>query len=182
MEEKYNSMKAIVLLFWDICLFRRGPEQVPALSVLAVLVAAMYFLLNIATNFALFGLSFGRAVVGVTLEVLMLSTFVWLGLFFKGYVSRFSQTITAFLGQDVLISFMMLPLLMVANPDQASSALQVSSMLLFVLFGWSLSVKGFILQRALGLGPGLSFMLAFTMVVSTMLLVNRVMGWEQGAL
>ncbi|MDP2227855.1 MAG: hypothetical protein Q8J78_10325 [Moraxellaceae bacterium] len=146
-------MKALWLLFWDLCRLRRGPEEVPySLPLLAVVVA-----LDVALNLTGHVLAAPDALMrgvqltlmGLLLEMLVLASL----LRFKGLQERFVQSFTAIIGVDLLLSVLALSftlLSLAVEPKSPVIGLVVIAQMLIV--GWNLALRGFIYHRALNIG------------------------------
>ncbi|MBS1214980.1 MAG: uncharacterized protein H6R26_3597 [Proteobacteria bacterium] len=152
----------LLKLFVDICLFRRGPQDVPASQVLFGLAGLAYFIVGIA----LLGLEglWSDAILQVLVESLILLGFVWTNLKFIGFQARFLQTATAMLACDALISSFAIPLLswMAISADAKGAYL-----LLLILMLWHLAVVAHILRNALSRPLGVGIGLAIVYVVAS---------------
>lgn len=95
-------MLKLLQTFFEIALWRKGPQDLPAARSLALLVLATYILIEFI-GVRLFDLSLRAAVVFISVDVLMLSGWLWLVLAFFERRQRFIQTITATLGVGVMI-------------------------------------------------------------------------------
>jgi len=88
--------------FLDIALWRKGPQDLPASSTLAILALIAY----LSTGFMrmrLFTLDRSTALLFICVDALMLGAWLWLVLAFFGRRQRFVQTITATLGVGLLV-------------------------------------------------------------------------------
>jgi hypothetical protein len=88
--------------FLDIALWRKGPQDLPASSTLAILALIAY----LATGFVrmrLFALDQSTALLFICVDVMMLGGWLWLVLAFFARRQRFVQTITALLGVGLLV-------------------------------------------------------------------------------
>jgi hypothetical protein len=151
-------MKAVINLFWQICLMRQSPGSVPTQSwfVAAVLLA------NAAASIALsLALGSGEHPVSVAAEVAAglaaSGLLVFLACYLREVPGRFTATFTAILGCDLIITAlyaMLLPLAQLFGVAAASVAL-----LVFIV--WSVSVVGFILHRALNTHLAVGVITAF---------------------
>jgi hypothetical protein len=135
---------AILQLFLDICLFRRGPQDLPA--------STLFLGLVLGSN-ALVGLvilamesSLDRAILELLTGMAMLVVFSWIVLSAASKGERMKQTVTALLGADTVISCMaLLPLVGVS----ASQNVGLASFLLVGLMLWSVTVVAHIYRHAL---------------------------------
>lgn len=88
--------------FLDIALWRKGPQDLPASTLLATLALLAY----LGTGFVrmrLFALDQSTALLFIAVDALMLGAWLWLVLAFFGRRQRFVQTITALLGVGLLV-------------------------------------------------------------------------------
>ena len=88
--------------FLDIALWRKGPQDLPASALLATLVLFAY----LATGFMrmrLYQLDLHESLVFISIDALMLGSWLWLVLAFFGRRQRFVQTLTALLGVGLLV-------------------------------------------------------------------------------
>jgi hypothetical protein len=95
-------MSKLLQTFFDIALWRKGPQDLPASRLLALLVLIVYIGIEFV-GVRLFNLSLRAAVVFICVDVLMLTTWLWVVLAFFGRRQRFMQTMTATLGVGILI-------------------------------------------------------------------------------
>lgn len=95
-------MLRLLRTFFDIALWRKGPQDLPPSASLALLVLAVYVGVEFA-GVQLFDLSLRTTVVFIGVNVLMLCAWLWLVLAFFGRSQRFVQTITATLGVGVIV-------------------------------------------------------------------------------
>jgi hypothetical protein len=95
-------MIRLLQTFFDIALWRKGPQDLPASGVLALLVLVAYVTIEYIGVRA-FDLKFEEVVVLTCVPVVMLGVWSWVVLAFFGRRQRFIQTITAALGVGVLL-------------------------------------------------------------------------------
>ncbi len=152
----------LIKLFLDICLFRKGPQDTPASTMLLKWTLGAYFLVG----FVLLGLEtrWVEAVLQILLEGVMLLGFVWVSLKAAGKMNRFVQTTIAMLGTDALISSFAVPLIAVA---MAYPQTAIITLLLLMLMLWHLGVVAHILRHALSQTLAIGLGLAIVYVVFT---------------
>ena len=149
-------MYDIIKLLFDICLFKKGPEDVPysvglLRMLLVVYVVIRVLMLNIRYDML-------TVLLQVTVEVLLVAGFSWTLLVLAGKWHRLCQVIAAFLGTDALISFFAVPA--VASMQLGQGGLLVFLVML-VLIGWHWAVTGHIIRNALEQDLSFSLGLAF---------------------
>jgi hypothetical protein len=155
-------MFEIIKLLFDICLFKKGPQDLPPSvwllrGLVAVDVCVSFLMLSIRTDWLN---SLLQAIVGALLVV----GFSWLMLYLARKWGRFVQTTIAFLGTDALISFF-------ALPGMASMTIGTGALLAFIitigLMIWHWAVTGHIIRNALGQGWSFSLGLAFLYILGS---------------
>lgn len=149
-------MYELLKLFFNICLFKKGPQDIPGSKTVLYLITPFF----ISINFLILILSsdFSNALLQVLVEVLLILVLNWIILFFSKKLLRYSQTICALMGTDTIISFF-------AMPVMATLLLQGGGLAFFVLVAlmiWHWAVTGHILSNALdqslSFGLGISFL------------------------
>ncbi|MDD4915615.1 MAG: hypothetical protein PHW13_11345 [Methylococcales bacterium] len=160
-----NIMQQLFLLFFEITMLRKGPQDVPAASWLLKLLLPVYLAINILVM--LLNGYWSTALMQVTVDFLLLLGFTWPLLYFSGKRARFPQTLCALLGADSLISLCAIPAIasLVAEPTE----LAYFAMLLLMIWHWL--VSGHIYRHALdkplffGLGLSLLYILISSQVM-----------------
>ncbi|WP_045223494.1 hypothetical protein [Methyloterricola oryzae] len=152
----------LIQLFIDICLFRRGPQDVPASQLLLGLAVLVYLTVGVVL-LGLEGMSM-EAVLQALVELLILLGFVWGNLKFLRLQKRFVQTAIAMLGADALISSLAIP--PVAWMAYSAGA-RGAYLLLLLLMLWHLAVVAHILRHALSRPLGVGIGLAVVYVVAS---------------
>ena len=134
----------LLKLFWNICLFRQGPEDIPASTFLLRLIITFYL---IANGIILLLQSGGPTMlVQLPMQLILVMTFFWGLLYFYHKRERYPQTICAVLGCDVVISLCALPSLIWIITTQSQGW---PNIVLLGIMVWQLAVMGHILQRAI---------------------------------
>ncbi len=153
-------MFEIIKLLFDICLFKKGPQDLPAsvwlLRVLvAVNVSVSFLMLSIHTDWI-------NSAIQAIASALLIVGFSWLMLYLTRKWKRFVQTTVALLGTDALISFF-------ALPGMASMMVGTGALLAFMvtiaLMIWHWAVTGHIIRNALGQSWTFSLGLAFLYIL-----------------
>jgi hypothetical protein len=86
----------------DIALWRKGPQDLPASSLLATIVLFAYMAAGFV-RVQLFALDLQASLLFICVDALMLGVWAWVVLAFFGRRQRFVQTITATLGVGLLV-------------------------------------------------------------------------------
>jgi hypothetical protein len=151
-------MSALLQLFIDICLFRKGPQHLPASSLLLALAACFY----LVTGWVLLGLESGwlNGAVQVAVAGGLLLAFVWTTLASCDKRHRLLQTLTALTGTDGLLTGIAIACYMLtpALPDLRNISISLLTL-------WDLAVIAHILRHALSqnlaMGAGLTIIYFF---------------------
>lgn len=155
-------MFEIIKLLFDICLFKRGPQNLPSslwlLQVLVIVDVIVSFLMaSIRTDWF-------ASLLQAMVSALLIVGFSWLMLYMGRKRERFYQTTIALLGTDTLISF-------IALPGIASMMIGRGALLAFiitvVLMIWHWAVTGHIIRNALGQTWTFSLGLAFLYILGS---------------
>ncbi len=138
-------MLPLIRTLVDICLLRRGPEDIPASWILlymsmALWLLAMFMTLGLLANYGAneAWLSVGSAIVGAICYVFVLVA--------SGYGSRGVPTVTAIVGCSAIIWFAQLAVIVILNPIDGG---RIGGLVSFVVLIWSVPVKGHIIARAI---------------------------------
>lgn len=152
----------MIRLFYDICLFKKGPQDVPASTLLLGLVVAANLGLGLALSWP--DLGWIEAVLQSVTGALALGGFVWAALMLSRKSQRILQTAIAAFGCDTFVSAIAFPLLVWSqiDPDMKGAV----GLPLMVLMLWQISAIGHILRHALSvpLAVGLGLALAYTAI------------------
>ena len=142
-------MLQLINAFVDICLLRRGPQDLPTSTTLTALCLLLYALL-VATAEVVTGES-ERAVPWAAISlggvILVISALLRL----RNVAERTRQTLTALAGCGFLLGLAQLPLFaaLPAEGEPAGALLPLAFLVSLVLFFWSFAVEGHILRHAL---------------------------------
>jgi hypothetical protein len=158
-------MQALVRVFWDIALLRRGPRDVPASGALLVLTALAYAAIGALQSLLLDGPEHVllRTVADLGLTGGVFAACLALG----GRRHRLLQTLTAVLGTSALLALPLLALQVAGwqhGPDGPVALLL--ELLQLPLLAWYVLVLGHIVRSALeaplitGLAVAMSYVLA----------------------
>lgn len=152
-------MYQLIVLFFEIAILRKGPQDVPTSRFLLYLLLPIYVVVNILI-LSLNG-DWSTALLQITVEFLLIVGFSWPLLYFEGKPTRFRQTLCALIGSDTLISFFAIPAIASLN----TQANVLASLALLALLAWHWLVMGHVFRHALdrslffGLGLALLYIL-----------------------
>lgn len=149
-------MYELVQLFFQIAIFQKGPQDVPASSLVLKLLLIPY----VVVNYLILSMNgmFGTALLQIAADFLMMLMFCWPLLYFAGKSSRFQQTFVALIGTDIIVSLFALPA--IATLSIQPNEMAYLGMLALLLWHWLISGHIFrhALDRSLFFGLGLALL------------------------
>ena len=97
----------IIKLLFDICLFKKGPQDLPYSVWLLRLLLVVY----VSIRVLMLSIHFDwlNVLLQVIVDILLVAGFFWIMLYLARKLGRFYQVLSAVLGTDALISFFALP-------------------------------------------------------------------------
>lgn len=138
-------MQKLLHVLFDICLLRRGPDDMPRSTLVFSISVGLWLFALAATMLAIGNFDGRDAAVAMASAVVGLLAYMTL-ISATGFTNRALQTLSALVGCGALISFAMLAFLLLVTP--LAGAL-VANLGAFLLLAWSVPVKGHIIARAL---------------------------------
>ncbi len=164
-------MPGLFSLFWNLCLLRSGPDQVPYSSRLTLGVLTIWVMAAAPLALAIPGIETRQTplFLGGALAVEWLA--IALLLRWRGFSARLLQTMTALLGSDALINLLCWPLVLPFAGEKTPAAV-VAAVAQLLLFGWSVAVKAHILRSALEVPRAIAVMLTLTLVLLNMMITG----------
>jgi len=147
-------MSALIRLFWDICIFRRGPQDVPYSQFLFGSLLFIKLTFELATFFIPDGmgstLPATTVIPYIVVDALASIAAIYAILWLHGHRDRAIQTLTTTLGVDIIIGMAQLPFKFLAS----SAGTQINMLAMFylgtmVIFVWELSVYSHVFRQAL---------------------------------
>lgn len=154
-------------LFLDICLFRRGPQDVPASDTLLASCLLAYLAIGVA---ALLSMSapLGHALLYGFSDLLAYGGITWLLLMVARRRQRFLQTFTAMLGSGALLSLVAWPVSTVEADESAIA--DIAGLLIWVVIIWSIAVTSHIVRHALDIRYSQAVALAMIYFITSVIL------------
>lgn len=159
-------MQAFVRAFWQIVLFRQGPESLPDSRPLLLFAGIAYLLVDVLVILTLYPARLVAPLLLVDMGLLFLWTGGLLALF--GKLNRLRQTLSALFGSGALLQIIAFPLTAWPSfgiPIELPYALRVLVSLIILL--WSIAVYGYIFGQALArsMGIGIAFAVVYFIVI-----------------
>ncbi|HEX2790881.1 MAG TPA: hypothetical protein VHN17_10660 [Steroidobacteraceae bacterium] len=170
------DLAALVRLYFAIAIWRRGPQELPAVGILLPLTIAAYVLLSAAVGALLPGLHPGW-LLQVAADALFVASWYWLLLAIARRRERYLQTATALFGlQTVLAAPSMAVIWLMQRVDQQASLRVPVYIAALALAIWTLVAIGHILRAALERPLALCLILALLQMVMEELVLLRIFG------
>jgi hypothetical protein len=155
-------MKSLVLVFWNICLLRRGPEQVPTAGWFIVAVAIADLLMGLVLSLRMDPeFQWLPALTYLLVNMAVIASVTWFALNLKGFDARFPATITALFGCDLLMTVVLA--IFSGFSGGLDSSLTIGAVAMIGI--WSLAVTGFILHRAMQFSMTAGVLMAVAMAL-----------------
>ena len=179
-----GSMQSIFSLFWNVCLLRTGPEHMPTVGffVGVVLVANIVISTLVALS-APAEPTFLQALSIPVVAAAVLAGSTLLILRMKNLGHRFTATITALLGADIIITALSWPLLLIPDPAPAGPVSGFGWMLIvaqLALVFWWVTIAGFIFSRALAVPMPQGVAVAVFVILASLMITASVVPLSAG--
>lgn len=159
---------AFILRLIDICLFRAGPEDLPATSGWLQWSLFAYLLVGVAIN--LLDTSWALSLTVSIADLIILLAFVWLLLRGYQHLPRLNQTLLALTGCGVLLGIVVMPFLaMFYQYNETEPMANVLLLVMMVLMLWSLMVTAHILRRSLDCSAPISVVWTVLYVITSII-------------
>lgn len=159
-------MQALITFYFELCLLRRAPQDLPASDALfrLVLIAGVAIGVLVGVTSGVHPLvGFAQSV----LEISLMLALLYGGLRLAGHPERFNQSANALLGTGALIGILALPAVALsALGDGETDAAALGTLLLLGILCWSILVTAHILRHtfALSLGQGIGIAVAYQLL------------------
>ncbi|MDX2456317.1 MAG: hypothetical protein QNL87_02295 [Gammaproteobacteria bacterium] len=166
-------MLQLIRAWFDICLLRRGPQDLPAARFFLGFSLGCYALVSLLVAAPSFGVTDAARLAVV--DTGMLAGFVTLLLYLKSKTERINQALSALAGSGCLMGLFALPLVLLVDPGQPAD--QVPALLggfWLLLLIWNLFVMAHVMRHALstsfaiGLGAAVLYALVSMQIVATL--------------
>lgn len=156
----HYDYKALFSDLISICTFKKSPKVLPDSNALTLCLMLLYglsgfFLLSVAA-------AADVAIMEAFLEALLLAVFVYGLLAFFGMLHRFNQMVSALFGAGVVFTMASLPLVYLVEAAQSTEKpVGAESVVLLVVFGWSIAVMVYIVSTGTNKSISVSSLLTF---------------------
>ena len=168
-----TDLSTLSKAFLDICLLRKGPQDLPKSSVLLTLCLILYtaldVLLTVQTR------SFTDALLVSLVDVGFLLLVTSLILKQHRHYERWGQTMTALFGTGVILGIFIFPLVYGGVQNRYEDWLQQIIVVLFlVMVIWNIAVLAHIVRHAISTSMGIGIMIAILYIWMSSLLITMI--------
>lgn len=170
-------MLHIVHFFWQLCLLRSSPAQLPTSRFATWIIFTLYVTIALTivmltrpnlTGFAVLAtVAIGVGVqAGVTYALLQ----------YKGLIYRFSKTWSALLGANAVMLIVLLPFNFILLNSESAALLAFADSATWVCLGWWLAIAGYVYHKAVDIsvlqGSCIAFLIELLGVIASANLVS----------
>ena len=161
-------MRALFELFLDICLLRKGPQDIPTSMALLKLCLLGYGLSGLLV--LLLSTPAPVAILQILLDLGLLAGLLYLALLLRRHPQRFEQTLSALTGTGTLMGLLALPVMVWIVQQSPDGDIALPSLLLLGLMAWSIAIMAHILRHALNtpIWAGALYALGYTFLSWTL--------------
>lgn len=166
-----TAINTISKAFLDICLLRKGPQDLPKSTVLLVLCLIMYTVIDVLLT--LQSRPFVDALLVTFADVGFLLIVTSLILRQHKHLDRWHQTMTALFGTGVILGIFIFPLVFGGVQNEYEIWLQQIIVLLFlIMVVWNVAVLAHIVRQAISTSMGIGIMIAILYIWMSSLLIT----------
>jgi hypothetical protein len=166
-------MLQLIRVWFDICLLRRAPQELPASTYLLGFSVCCYALVSVLVSSQSYPFIQALLLTAVDLGLLVIS--VSSLLYLQRKTARINQTLSALAGSGSLMGIIALPLLLAIGPETVAEPVPATLLSLWLLLLlWNLIVMAHIIRHALsssfaiGFGVSLLYALLNMQVITTL--------------
>lgn len=168
----------IVFYFWQLCLLRSSPAQLPSSNFATGLVFSVYLAIAVVIYLLIRPGQPLPAMLGtIAIGVILQAGATFLLLQFMDYLDRFRATWTALLGANAIMLLVLLPFNLILLYSDIEWLLSFANSATWVCLGWWLAVAGYIYHRSAGVsilqGSALAFLIELIGVIFAYTLFPR---------
>lgn len=156
--------------FWNILILRYGPQNLPASQFL--LIWALFLHVAIGVALGLFTLTPASSLVSAMVSTLLMTAIIYSLLSLRRKTSRFTQTMTAMAGCEVMLGLMAYPISYwyftgLGDPN-------IPAMLSLVILVWNLMLASHIFHHALDVPRSMGYLFAVGYLFAALMVADMV--------
>lgn len=163
-------MRSLIQFFFELCLLRRAPQDLPASDALL----GVAFLANLLMGVMLaatVGIAPGLSLAESLVDAVCALALLYVALYLLDRLPRFQQSATALMGSGALLGFITAVVFGLLPPGEDGRASGSTVLLFAALVAWSILVTGHILRHTfeLRLGQGVGIAVVYTFFIYSLL-------------
>ncbi|MCK4742322.1 MAG: hypothetical protein KAT25_00730 [Sulfuriflexus sp.] len=152
-------MQTLIFRFFDICLLRAGPQDIPASLFLLRLVVVLSVIVGVFLNLQTEG--FSQSLMISLFNVVWLTAFLYFSLQLRGKLPRFKQSIIAMMGTNVILGLLIMPFMYhLVAAEAAGESAPFAFQLFLLLLVWDITVFAHIIRHSLDIRLGYGFVIS----------------------
>lgn len=168
-----TDLSTLLKAFLDICLLRKGPQDLPKSGVLLTLCLILYTALDVLLTVQARPFTDALLVSLVDVGFLLLATSLILKQ--HRHIERWAQTMTALFGTGVILGIFIFPLVYGGVQNQYEDwSQQVIVLLFLVMVIWNVAVLAHIVRHAISTSMGIGIMIAILYILMSSLLITMI--------
>ncbi|WP_438971126.1 hypothetical protein [Methylophaga sp.] len=157
--------------FFQICLFKAGPADLPTSHWFLKSVCLIYFAVGVLVSRV--DHNWPLSLAGSLADTILLLVVCWLLLLYRGFTGRFTQTATAMAGTGSIVGIVGLPLFWLFRQVEGQGQLtSLVLLLVLVLIIWSLFITAHIFRSALEIKPGTAALITVFYTIISLIVVG----------
>lgn len=171
-------MTSILSFFWQLCLLRSSPAQLPASNFATGIVFVIYVCIALTVISLIrpdqsFTIIASDIAIGMLVQVLV--TLMLLS--YKGFVTRFRATWSALMGTNAVMLLVLLPVHGILMNAEQKTLLVFADSLTWICLGWWLAIAGYIYHKSVNIsviqGSVIAFLVEFLAAIIAFNLIPR---------
>jgi hypothetical protein len=171
-------LQHIVHYFWQLCLFRRHPAELPGGHSNLLVIGLIYGLIVVSASALSYPsrsliTSLSMVVVGLAIQVVLIFFLMW----FKGFVDRTVAVIGNLLGASALMTCLLLPINLILLQGSPGLVVSIADALTWLWLGWWLCISGYVLARSINIsivqGAFIAFLIELLSVLTSFSLFSE---------
>lgn len=174
---------AVLKTYWQLCFFKRGPQDTPHSRVMTVIACCLLIMLLLTQLFIIdvnHKISFDIAFIRALLLIFGISLYTFLILQLVKHRNRVIQTINSLLFAQIIVHVIAFPLLLITPEFTLDQTVLVSDKLLAMVYFliliflnvWHLMINAHIFMQALSKTFGVGLLVSFGLLAFVLLVVN----------
>lgn len=141
-------MFSYVNQFFEICQFRRNPQDMPSSQAVKLLVISIYVLIGIIVSSI--NLAFSTTLLTIAVDTVLLLSLAHVSLWITGLSNRINQTVISLAGTGSIFTLISVPFLILMRDVPEGQSSPVDIFMIPLLF-WYIAVIGHIMKNALNM-------------------------------